>query len=83
MVGCTSEAGQGATKAANGFHIFPTVTGAQLSGCTAKGAFTTAAFSDAGTGTIALPKPGVAKQTGVAVSAAGIHAALVNLGLIT
>jgi hypothetical protein len=83
LVGCTSEAGQGATKAANGFHIFPTVTGAQLSGCTAKGAFTTAAFSDAGTGTIALPKPGVAKQTGVAVSAAGIHAALVNLGLIT
>lgn len=51
LVGCVSEAGQGATKVGWGFQVAATVTNARFAGCTASGAFTAGKFLDSGTNT--------------------------------
>jgi hypothetical protein len=82
LVGCVSSVGTNAAKPNKGFDVKSGSTGTHFISCDTIGTFAAGAFVDGGTGTSAFPVPGVAKPTGVAVSAAGLHAALVSLGFI-
>ncbi len=83
MVGCVSAVGANTAKPTKAFEVKSGSTGTRLASCDSVGTFTGGSFVNGGTGTIAFPVPGVAKPTGVAVTAAGIHAALVGLGFIS
>ncbi len=67
---------------AGGIIVAADAVGTHVTACHARGNGG-ADWVNNSTSTVAFPVPGVAKQTGVPVTAAGVHAALVNLGLIT
>jgi Pectate lyase superfamily protein len=83
LVGCVSSVGTNTAKPNKGFDVKAGSTGTRLISCDTIGTFTSGAFVNGGTATIAFPVPGVPKPTGVAVTAAGVHAALVSLGFIS
>jgi hypothetical protein len=82
LVGCVSSVGTNTAKPNKGFDVKSGSTGTRLISCDTIGAFASGAYVNGGTGTSAFPVPGAAKPTGVAVTAAGVHAALVSLGFI-
>jgi hypothetical protein len=83
LVGCVSSVGTNTAKPNKGFDVKSGSTGTRLISCATVGTFTGGAFVDGGTGTSAFPVPGAAKPTGVAVTVAGVHAALCTLGIIS
>ena len=83
LVGCVSSLGTNTAKPTKGFDVKSGSTGTRLISCDTVGTFTGGGFVDGGTGTSAFPVPGAKKPTGVAVTVAGVHAALCSLGIIS